>query len=82
MGPAPSSIARWVVLPSNVLLSEKSDWDFFVLDFFCLLFCVMTDFLVACRHLFSARFHTLLVQILQIEQGETRMQAVQDKQEG
>ena len=42
----------------------------------------MTDFRVACSRFFSAGFHTLLVQILQIEQGETRRQAVQDKQEG
>ena len=42
----------------------------------------MTHLRVAYSHLFSARFHTFLVQILQIEQGETRRQAVQDIQEG
>ena len=39
----------------------------------------MTHLRVEYRCLFSARFHTDLVQILQIEQGESRRQAVQDK---
>ena len=60
-----------------------SDWDFSVFfDFFCFLLCVITDFLVAWRRLLSARFQTLAVQELQIEQGEIRVQELQDKQDG